>query len=75
MGLDYYYDHSPRAAQRAAFVAQLHYARERGLPAVFHQRDAFCDFIDVLHEEWHDGMRGVGRGRCDDRQHQGRRVR
>ncbi len=59
IGLDYFYDHSPRDAQRGAFVAQLRYARERGLPAVFHQRDAFSDFIDVLDEQWRDGMRGV----------------
>src|SRR5690606_13395803 len=35
-GLDYYYDHSPRDAQRTAFAAQIAIARERGLPLVVH---------------------------------------
>lgn len=51
MGLDYYYDHSPRDVQRRVLIAQMRYARERKLPAIFHQRDAFPDFIDVLRQE------------------------
>lgn len=47
-GLDYHYDHSPREAQRAVFAAQLAYARERGLPLVFHQREAHEDFVAGL---------------------------
>ena len=47
-GLDYHYDHSPRDVQRAVFVAQLAYARERGLPLVFHQREAHEDFLAAL---------------------------
>jgi TatD DNase family protein len=47
-GLDYHYDHSPRDAQRAVFAAQLAYARERGLPLVFHQREAVDDFVAGL---------------------------
>lgn len=47
-GLDYHYDHSPRDVQRAVFAAQLAYARERGLPLVFHQREAHEDFVAVL---------------------------
>jgi TatD DNase family protein len=31
-GLDYYYEHSPRDAQRAAFAAQIQLAHERTLP-------------------------------------------
>lgn len=59
MGLDYYYDHSPRAEQRRVLIAQLRYARERGLPAVFHQRDAFDDFVAILREEAAAPLRGV----------------
>jgi TatD DNase family protein len=59
MGLDYYYDHSPRLDQRRVLVAQLRYARERGLPAIFHLRDAFGDFIEILRAEFGPTARGV----------------
>jgi TatD DNase family protein len=58
-GLDFYYDHSPRGAQHATMRAQVQYARERGLPIVFHQRDAFDEFVATLRAEWRPGMRGV----------------
>jgi TatD DNase family protein len=47
-GLDYHYDHSPREVQRDVLVRQLAYARERGLPLVFHQREAHDDFVAAL---------------------------
>lgn len=50
-GLDYYYDHSPRDVQRAAFAAQIQLAHERGLPLVIHSRDAWDDTFDVLDAE------------------------
>jgi TatD DNase family protein len=59
IGLDYYYDHSPRDAQADALRAQLRFARECKLPVIFHQRDAFDDFVAILREEFVDGMRGV----------------
>ncbi len=58
-GLDYYYDHSPRDAQRRVLRAQLAIARERATPVIFHQRDAYDDFLAILREEWRPGMRGV----------------
>jgi TatD DNase family protein len=59
-GLDYYYDHSPRDAQRHVLIAQIGIARERRLPLVFHQRDAHDDFVEVLRAHFHPGhMRGV----------------
>lgn len=48
MGLDYHYDRSPRAAQRAAFEAQLDLAREAGKPAVIHAREADDDVAAAL---------------------------
>ena len=48
IGLDYYYDHSPRGAQREAFAAQLDFAYRQGVPAVFHVRDAHGEFTDIL---------------------------
>lgn len=59
MGLDYYYDHSPRDLQRTVLIAQLHYARTAGYPAVFHQRDAFDDFVTVLRDHAGPDLRGV----------------
>ena len=50
-GLDYYYDHSPRAAQRETFARTAAMARELDLPLVVHVRDAHCDAADVLREE------------------------
>jgi TatD DNase family protein len=50
-GLDYHYDHSPRAAQRAAFASQVVLARERHLALVVHSRDAWDDTIDILRAE------------------------
>ena len=63
MGLDYYYDHSPRDAQRRVLAAQMRYASERGYAAIFHLRDAFDDFATVFaaHERAGAGapLRGV----------------
>ncbi len=47
-GLDYYYDHSPREIQQAAFAAQIALANEHDLPLVIHTRDAWDDTFDVL---------------------------
>lgn len=58
-GLDYYYDHSPRDVQRRVLREQLDLAREAGFPFIFHQRDAFEDFLAILREYWQPPMRGV----------------
>ena len=50
-GLDYYYEHSPRPAQRAAFAAQIALAHAHGLALVIHARDAWDDLFDVLESE------------------------
>ncbi len=59
IGLDYYYENSPRAKQIDVLRAQLEVARERNVPMIFHQRDAFDDFVAVLRDAWTPGMRGV----------------
>ncbi len=48
IGLDYYYDFSPRDAQKNALVQQLDFAFRKGVPAVFHVRDAHGDMLDVF---------------------------
>ena len=50
-GLDYHYDHSPRAVQREAFATQVALAHERGLPLVIHTREAWDDTFAVLAAE------------------------
>lgn len=49
-GLDYHYDHSPRAQQRQAFVAQVELARRAGLALVVHTREAWDDTLHILGE-------------------------
>jgi TatD DNase family protein len=50
-GLDYYYDHSDRAQQRASFREHIAAARETGLPIIVHTRDAEDDTGQILSEE------------------------
>jgi len=52
IGLDYYYDNSPRDAQQMAFRRQLELAIERRLPVIIHTRDADEDTIAILREGW-----------------------
>jgi TatD DNase family protein len=58
-GLDYFRDFSPRAAQRAAFTAQLQIAVALAKPVFLHQRDAHEDFKAILAEYRHDLAGGV----------------
>jgi TatD DNase family protein len=51
VGLDYYRDFSPRAAQRRAFSAQIDLARRVGLPLVVHVRAAGDEAMRVLADE------------------------
>src|SRR5579864_3678576 len=50
MGLDYHYDHSPRSVQRAVFLEQLSLAKELGLPAVIHCREAIADLSAIIRD-------------------------
>jgi TatD DNase family protein len=47
-GLDYFYDHSPRQAQREVFERFLRLATAVKRPVICHVRDAHDDAIDVL---------------------------
>lgn len=48
IGLDYYYDLSPRDVQREVFARQLDLAYELGKPVILHIRDAHGDTMDML---------------------------
>ena len=50
-GIDLYYEHSPREAQRKAFASQIGFAHEFDLPLVIHARDAWDDLFEVLDGE------------------------
>lgn len=52
IGLDYYYDHSPRDVQQQVFRRQLELALEQKLPVIIHTRDAEDDTISILREHW-----------------------
>lgn len=50
IGLDYHYDFSPRDMQRGVLLEQLTIARELGLPAVVHCREAVADIRTIVEE-------------------------
>jgi TatD DNase family protein len=50
-GLDYHYDHSPRAVQREVFAAQVAWAHRHDLALVVHTREAWDDTLSVLAAE------------------------
>ena len=51
IGLDFYYDHSPRDVQFDVFRRQIRTAGELGLPIIIHSRDANDETVQVLREE------------------------
>lgn len=57
IGLDYYYNNSPRDIQIAALEQQLQWALDYNLPVSFHVRDAFDDFWPIFSN--FSGIRGV----------------
>ncbi len=56
-GFDFYYDHSPKAAQVEVLRFQLELALAHNLPLIFHVREAFDDFWPIFDE--YQGLRGV----------------
>ena len=59
IGLDFHYDHSPRDTQREVFRRQLRLAREVGLPAIIHTREADDETSALLEEEGAGDCGGV----------------
>lgn len=51
IGLDYYYEHSPKDVQREVFRRQINVAKEIDLPIIIHSRDANEDTVKILTEE------------------------
>jgi TatD DNase family protein len=58
IGLDYYYDHSPRDEQKAVFAHQMEIAAGHNKPIIIHCRpsdnstNAWDDTLDMLESQW-----------------------
>ena len=50
IGLDYHYEDIPRQVQQKAFRMQMELARELGLPAIVHEREAHEDGRKIVEE-------------------------
>ncbi len=48
IGLDYYYDYSPREEQKEWFKKQIELANELKLPIIIHDRDAHGDTFEII---------------------------
>jgi TatD DNase family protein len=60
IGLDYYYDHSPRETQKLVLIRQLELAREARLPIVIHCREAWADLREIIQANWKSsGLGGI----------------
>ena len=66
IGLDYYYDHSPREVQTEVFIRQMEIARAAKLPIIIHCRpsdnseNAWDDCLRLIREHWaSNGLGGV----------------
>lgn len=59
MGLDYYWDKSPKDIQQEVFRKQIRLAKKVKLPIVIHNRDATADIVEILKEEGAGEVGGI----------------
>jgi TatD DNase family protein len=60
IGLDYFYDHSPRDVQQRVFREQMELAAKAKLPIIIHCRDAWADCMGMLEQNWRPtGLGGI----------------
>ncbi len=66
IGLDYFYDHSPRETQKSVFLRQMELARAAKLPIIIHCRpsdnseNAWDDCLAMIAEHWQSsGFGGI----------------
>ena len=66
IGLDYFYDHSPRDVQQRVFRQQMEMAKAAKLPIIIHCRpsgnseNAWDDTLNMIRQDWaSSGLRGV----------------
>lgn len=56
IGLDYYWDKTYIAEQKAAFRLQLELARQHNIPVIIHDRDAHADTMEIIREYKPNGV-------------------
>lgn len=59
IGLDYYWDTSPKEVQHTVFREQIRLARKLNKPIVIHNRDAHEDIVKLLREERASEVGGI----------------
>lgn len=59
MGLDYYWDKSPKEVQKEVFRSQIRLAKKVKLPIVIHNREATADIVAILKEEGASEVGGI----------------
>ena len=66
IGLDYFYDHSPRETQKQVFLQQMELAAAAKLPIIIHCRpsdgsdDAWDDCLNAIQKQWApNGLGGI----------------
>ncbi|MGI8556535.1 MAG: TatD family hydrolase, partial [Pyrinomonadaceae bacterium] len=61
IGLDFYYEHSPREVQAEVFRWQIRVAKHLNLPIIIHSRDADAETVEILTEECSSPMQNAKR--------------
>jgi len=59
IGLDYYYDFSPKSLQIETFRKQILIAKKQNLPIIVHNRDSSNDLLNILEKEQDGNLKGV----------------
>ncbi len=59
IGLDYYWDTSPKDVQQKIFRQQIQLAKELNLPIIIHDREAHQDIVDILRQEKASEVGGI----------------
>jgi TatD DNase family protein len=59
IGLDYYWDTSPKESQHRVFREQIQLARKINKPIIIHNREAHHDILQILKEEKADEVGGI----------------
>lgn len=57
IGLDYYYDFSPKAQQIKAFKSQIELALKLNLPVIIHNRDSDEDMMEIISSYCSSGLK------------------
>ncbi len=57
IGLDYFYDYSPKEKQREAFKSQIDLALKLDLPIIVHNRDSDEDMLEIINSYCGSGLK------------------